>query len=335
MLASYSDPNAVFIVPDAGEDWRFKGNPYSVKQGGGLAFYAAANVHLPVPPAEREKGLPPTLASGALCLIDQTPRAAEAFSSEEREVLTDFAEMISREFQLGFEQRRREVEAEQTAFIGRFLREALVLPCQPQSLVTSQHSSGSDSSPTPRQSQSWPSPSSGTGTAPSPPATSAESSSFESPTESLFAVAARQLCALTHASSAAILDLRSFRPSTASPRALHHPNEQSGQRHYVSPTLSPRPSPPFHVDEQQSTGPRRPPSLTKRETFTGVKREERGAIALMGHSGDIEWRDAFGSPEKETQLSHAVEETLESYYKVCPLASFICPPLIRLMLDPP
>ncbi|BGP24117.1 sensor histidine kinase/response regulator [Rhodotorula toruloides] len=311
MLASYRDPHAVFIVPDADRDWRFKGNPYSVDQGGGLSFYAAANVHLPVSLARRERGLPPTLASGALCLIDPTPRAAETFSAEERQVLTDFAEMISREFQLGFEQRRREVEAEQTLFIGRFLREALVLPCQPESLLLSSTSPASKGSKTSRPDPSRPSTSSGTARLSPMPA----ASTCDAPAESLFAVAARQLRTLTHAGSSAILDLRSFRPASASPRPLHHPKERSGQQHYMTANSSPNYSPAFTFSGQQAGNQRRVPSSTGANIVDGTERQDRGSIALMGCIGDVDWAEAFSSREKEEQLSQAIEETLQAYYE--------------------
>ncbi|BGP31509.1 hypothetical protein JCM10296v2_003274 [Rhodotorula toruloides] len=310
MLASYRNPHAVFIVPDADQDWRFKGNPYNVKNGGGLSFYAAANVHLPVSSPKRDKGLPPTLASGALCLIDPTPRAAETFSIEERQVLTDFAEMISREFQLGFEQRRREVEAEQTVFVGRFLREALVLPCQPESLLPSSHAAASRGKRTPRCGRSRRSTSSAT----APPATTSTDSASDSPAESLFTVAARQLRTLTNAGSSAILDLRSFKPSYASPRPLHHPKEQSGQQHFVSVPSSPTASPHLPVDGEQPSLPLRPPARAGGEA-EGAKNQDRGGIALMGYNGDADWTEALGSREKEERLLQAVEETLEAYYE--------------------
>ncbi|GAA5863031.1 hypothetical protein JCM1840_002443 [Sporobolomyces johnsonii] len=133
MLASYRSPKAVFIVGDADKDWRFK-KPYTVGNGGGLSFYAAANVNLPVGPDADSRGLPSTLASGALCLIDNVPRAPEDFTEDDRAVLSDLAEMIARELQLGFEQRRREQETAQSEFLGTFLHQALVLPSQPGDL---------------------------------------------------------------------------------------------------------------------------------------------------------------------------------------------------------
>lgn len=98
MAASYRDPKQVFLVADANKDWRFARNPYSTKNGGGVSFYAAANVNLPVEDNEK-RGLPSTLASGALCLMDgtKTLRDPSEFSEEDRAVLSDLAEMIARE----------------------------------------------------------------------------------------------------------------------------------------------------------------------------------------------------------------------------------------------
>jgi len=99
MASSYKDPNSVFIVADADKDWRFKRNPYATKNGGGVSFYAAANVNLPVGSDASKRGLPRTLASGALCLMDPTKKLRDPseFSAEDRAVLSDLAEMIARE----------------------------------------------------------------------------------------------------------------------------------------------------------------------------------------------------------------------------------------------
>ena len=175
MASSYKDPTSVFIVADANKDWRFKRNPYATKNGGGVSFYAAANVNLPVGTDADKRGLPKTLASGALCLMDPTKklRNPSDFSEEDRAVLRDLAEMIAREckfeermlsrrqlrliliftiaVQLGFEQRRREEESKQSEFLGSFLQQALVQPAQPGCLRMA--SSGSSSNiASPRQS---------------------------------------------------------------------------------------------------------------------------------------------------------------------------------------
>ncbi|GAA5866559.1 hypothetical protein JCM8547_005459 [Rhodosporidiobolus lusitaniae] len=244
MLASYRDPKAVFLVSDADSDWRFKKNPYTVGNGGGLSFYAAANVNLPVPESDRERSedMPETLASGALCLIDSVPRAPEDFTEEDREVLTDMAAMISREFRLGFEQRRREQETAQSDFIGTFLHQALVMPSQPGDLKQEVSDSESTPSTPPTSTNSMPDPTS-TASSSAPRRSSRRPRTAESARstdrtstaaaekETLFATAARQLRELTHAGGAAIIDLRSFRPASSY-------SKDRGNFHHHAPTAS-------------------------------------------------------------------------------------------------
>ncbi|GAA5876037.1 hypothetical protein JCM8547_003538 [Rhodosporidiobolus lusitaniae] len=126
--------NPFFFVPDASKDFRFCCNPLSQSAGGPLAFYASAVVTLPTasshpPSALRSpvREVPSALPVGALCLIGDEPREAGAVLSEEdKRVLGDLAELVGREFQYGFEQRRREIEQQRTAFIGSFLDSTLV-----------------------------------------------------------------------------------------------------------------------------------------------------------------------------------------------------------------
>ena len=99
MASSYSDPTAVFVVANANNDWRFERNPYATKMGGGIAFYAAANINLPVGIGASKRGVPNTLTSGAICLMDPTRSMTDEseFSQEDRAMLSDLAEMIARE----------------------------------------------------------------------------------------------------------------------------------------------------------------------------------------------------------------------------------------------
>ncbi|GAA5870966.1 hypothetical protein JCM3774_003491 [Rhodotorula dairenensis] len=281
MLSSYRDPKAVFLVADADRDWRFKGNPYSVGNGGGVAFYAAANVNLPVPTQERKKQnsgssrrpLPATLASGAVCLIDPVPRAPETFSTEDRQVLTDFADMISLEFQRGYEQRRREEESQQSDFIGRFLRQALVLPTQPSVVQSALRAEASDG-------------------------------------DAVFKTAAREIRRLTHAGSAAILDLRAYKAASP-PVAL-----TSGGPFEQEPTVG--------TDPYQN-GTR--PGFSRESTFRGRQRQRsaeapspatwdpdlgaRGFVTVLSSDGDFDWA---GSEEASEALARATDETLQAYY---------------------
>ncbi|GAA6039138.1 hypothetical protein JCM8097_005344 [Rhodosporidiobolus ruineniae] len=325
MLASYRDPKSVFIVSDADQDWRFKANPYTVGNGGGLSFYAAANVNLPVPESVRRGApdLPPTLASGALCLIDSIPRAPEAFTEEDREVLTDMAAMISREFQLGFEQRRREQEAAQSDFVGTFLHQALVMPPQPGDLK--QAVPDPDSPPKTPPVSSSTMPESDSAQQPSSPRPSATCSkparprskqgvngSHDVEKESLFAVGARQLRSLTHAGSAAIIDLRAFRSapfstlttssSATNPQSPVNPSQRLGAM--STPALASALSSTSVFDF--SVPPSRPSSAgngaqpLRRESLnsqfwrsSGPQINGRGKVGLAGSNGNIEWVKIF------------------------------------------
>ncbi|GAA6060415.1 hypothetical protein JCM10212_002183 [Sporobolomyces blumeae] len=321
MAASYKDPNTVFVVADANKDWRFKRNPYATRNGGGVSFYAAANVNLPVGPDARKRGLPETLASGALCLMDPTKQLKNPsdFSDEDRAVLTDLAEMIAREFQLGFEQRRREAEAKQSEFLGSFLQQALVLPCQPDFLRPIDTSPGSSQSSSPRTTNletvneaegepttrnmedhpfdfsstpdlSWRKHGSSRPAAASQPNEShAPHHSSTDPTlgPSLFHVAATNLVNLTRARSCAILDLRGF-------RSTYYRAEASVLRSSVSlsPTAatSPRvPTSPSSLHEARRA-PGTPGSRKRTESYgVGVGRASRGKIGLLADVGDVDW----------------------------------------------
>ncbi|BGP39437.1 hypothetical protein JCM10450v2_003390 [Rhodotorula kratochvilovae] len=348
MLASYRDPKAVFIVGDADKDWRFSSNPYTVANGGGLAFYAAANVSLPVAPSSRTASgieLPATLASGALCLVDPVPRAPSDFGAEERQILTDFAEMISREFVLGFEQRRREQEAKQSEFIDAFLRKALVLPSQSEALrplaATAPSTRPSTAPNSPRQRS--PSRASDSTTTPTPshasygaPRSRAPSPSPSQP-ESLFQLAARQLRAHTYAGSAAVLDLRAFRTANVH-TPLRHPNPaQAGHYFHSSANTSPiaggggredRPAPVrreslgahFWRVAGDSTASRPPTPPGGAPPAPG----QNGRVTLMGADGDVEWLSMFERARqgvaigREVTISDAVEDVLQSYYRESP-----------------
>ncbi|GAA5926102.1 hypothetical protein JCM3775_005204 [Rhodotorula graminis] len=340
MAASYRDPKAVFIVGDADQDWRFKKNPYTIGNGGGLAFYAAANVSLPVAPSSRKTvdglTLPASLASGALCLIDPIPRAPSDFAPEDRVILGDFAEMISREFQLGFEQRRREQEAKQSEFIDSFLRKALVLPSQGEALRPPEPSVSPPSTPTGAPTPAADAPS-------TPPAASTSSP------ETLFQLAARHLRILTNAGSAAILDLRALRTSSVH-TSLHHPQQQHARHYFSSSSTKPAPSSPrrdtfnhgpagmptseslgshfWRVAGETSmngaalptspTSPQSPRSPSGPTSSIGGRSTTGplpGRVALMGAEGDVEWLRVFEearTSRREGALAQATEEVLQA-----------------------
>lgn len=185
------DRNATFIVEDPSEDWRFKKNPYSTAQGGKLGFYTSANIHLPTT-GDAKEGKPSTVPVGSFCVIDNRPRKLDSFTESDKTVLHDLADMVAREFQLGFEQDRREIEKKQTEFLKNFMNSLLISPNDPT--LTPQQSSDN-----------------------SAPATTAIRNQPETCT-SFFALhkeAAEHLSSLTGSQAAAIFDLRSFKCPTA------------------------------------------------------------------------------------------------------------------------
>ncbi|GAA5991943.1 hypothetical protein JCM10908_002281 [Rhodotorula pacifica] len=297
MLSSYKDPKAVFIVGDADRDWRFKGNPYSVGNGGGVAFYAAANVNLPVPDHTRkhhweDRPLPATLASGAVCLIDPIPRAPESFSAEDRQVLTGFADMISLEFQRGYEQRRREQESQQSDFIGRFLRQALVLPAQPYEARV---------------------------------ARGADDAEGES---AVVMTAARQIRRLTHAGSAAILDLRAFKAKdrpmlrhASNSEPFTHPegDDDSYQAHVNRPGFS-RSSTLRSLRRQRS-------STTPSPATWVSDLDQRGFVTVLSSDGDLDW---VAIEEESDRIANATDATLQAYYAV---RFLVLPKLLHPQID--
>ena len=303
MLASYRDPKAVFLVGNADRDWRFQGSPYSVGNGGGVAFYAAANVNLPVAKqrsgprqagvARTERTLPETLASGAVCLIDPVPRSPESFSAEDREILTDFADMISLEFQRGYEQRRREQEAQQADFVGRFLRQALVLPAQPYEAQTGsrdkQFSSGD-----------------------------------------VYRTAVREIRKLTHAGSAAILDLRAFqakKPPAVLPitdkfgvMVTSEDDDAASDSHGTRPGFS-RASTVRGRRRQRSSNTLSPESWVS-------NLDDRGYVTVLSSDGDVDWAR---SEEDADALASATDATLQTYYAVSLMFSFDAPVSILVL----
>lgn len=136
---------------------------------------ASANINLPTG-AEAGTDAPSHLPVGTICVIDQSPRDRDfAFDSASLEVLKDLADLVAREFQLGFETTRRETETLQSAYVASLLKTALVYP-----------------------------------SASLPSATAPNVKSIVD----LFAEVSTQLCKLTSADHTAIVDVRSYRPST-------------------------------------------------------------------------------------------------------------------------
>lgn len=176
----------VWVLPNTNLDWRFKDNPY-VKNG--LAFMASANINLPT--SVTSCSIPSHLPVGSICIMDSIARTDSAFTAGEASVLKDLADLVAREFQLGYETGRREREGKQAVCVKELLNRSLVRPgslCARSNIATG--------------GRNW---ESGSG------AISMEKSSIGE----LFGDVASQLKELTGADNAAILDVGNYRPSIA------------------------------------------------------------------------------------------------------------------------
>ncbi|KAI5476549.1 sensor histidine kinase/response regulator [Pseudohyphozyma bogoriensis] len=123
-----TDPKATFVVPDASKDWRFRKNPNALAEGGGLGFYASVGVHLPTARASPANSKKSTFPVGNVCVIHSEPKPDDFFTEDDEAMLHDFADMVGREFQLGYEKRRSRIASRQSEFLGKFLTSSLVAP---------------------------------------------------------------------------------------------------------------------------------------------------------------------------------------------------------------
>ncbi len=313
MLRTEPEENEVFLVPDASKDWRFKENPQTVKHGGGLAFYAAASIHLPSagPPspgepaftARDEPDLPATLPVGSICLVDSTPRGDSGFTAEDRQVLINLAAMVAHEFQLGRESQRRATEAAQSQFLAAFVSNALInedstKPFAAPSTVASYLNKGKARAAAKAAEAHRPAPSP---LVPSTDANPTPSSSTETVTSSLpssssslppppaqFQIPTETLCGLTGASSAAILDVRAYRcPMPPPPRA-------------------PNGAPASPVAERR-------PQVAKTVIDGGAANgSQLGKIYLMGEAGRVDWTQLL--KEEHAKVGATVIDGLRALY---------------------
>lgn len=254
--------------------------------GGGLAYYAAANVMLDVDDKDQiEKDLPSQLPVGALCLIDDQPRDPDTFTEEDRATLRDFAQMIARELTLGHEQRRRETETKQSNFLGEFLNTAIILPDKAtaestRSRTTNLQPSTSDNPSVPSAPGAKASPATQAVLAPTLPPTTAP--------ETTFNVAASNLKDLTSATSSAIIDLRSFR------------------------------SPVFDDD-------RKSPSAPPQQRQSNGDLGGRGKLYLIGHAGGVKWEDVMAQESLMDAVADVLTE-YHAVSGVDPFLRFVADP---------
>lgn len=156
---------------------------------------ASANINLPT--SSKLASTPSHLPVGTICIIDGTPRSNDPFTVDQQAVLIDLADLVAREFQLGFETGRRERERKQALCVKELLNTSLVRPGT-GSLTSSCIRNGSGAA-THR-------------------ATSHSHAIVEknSSVKVLFGDVAAQLVELTGADNAAIIDVRNYRPSSRS-----------------------------------------------------------------------------------------------------------------------
>ncbi|GAA5889083.1 hypothetical protein JCM6882_009737 [Rhodosporidiobolus microsporus] len=335
------DHNEPFIVADASRDWRFAQNPLSSSAGGPLSFYASASILLPssVPHPSSHLNpaghvVPENLPVGAICLIDGAPREeGRALSEADKRFLNDLAGLVGREFQHGYEHRRREIETQRTAFIGSFLDSTLVYT-QPGASVRGgkdplsaaslrQNSSTSVSA----AASTGASPVNGTPLAPPSPATPASASSsasasaadaVPSPLRSL-SLAVDKLVSLTGCTSAAIFDLRSFRAPQRAESALKGSSLGSGQ------TLPSQSAPSTTGtgaggDDEGAEGEDGASPLSPGAGFVRSRQDKfptgLGRVYLLGSAGPspsdggVDWAAQAASP----LLPHAVCDALRRFY---------------------
>ncbi|KAK4046701.1 hypothetical protein OIV83_005904 [Microbotryomycetes sp. JL201] len=257
-LKKPTGPQDAFVVPDLTKDWRFAHNPQSPLEGGSLAFYAAAPIHLPTAKSAESPDVPDTLPVGSICVLGDKAQSPESFNSDDRLFLIDCAEMCAREFALGREQRRRLIEQKQSDFLSQLVQDVLVTPLSTQishvapstEAVKDDHLMRSNS---------------------------LLNSSFSSTTG--------RLMDLTGAQSAAILDLRSYRSPLRRPESRHGMSPRSAAMPaQATPLVS-------SVENAFQKG------TIEGETLFRTP-NAKGRIYLMAGEGDVPWEEVVRDQEK-------------------------------------
>ncbi|GAA5859966.1 hypothetical protein JCM8547_003037 [Rhodosporidiobolus lusitaniae] len=117
-----SAQDGCFILPSAREDWRFAQSPY-VRPGGPINFFASANINLPtLRVSPTREVIPDKLPIGSLCIVDPEARTADAMSERDQTILKNLADLIAREFELGFERKRGEAVKAQIGYLGELFK---------------------------------------------------------------------------------------------------------------------------------------------------------------------------------------------------------------------
>ncbi|GAA6052728.1 hypothetical protein JCM3770_007199, partial [Rhodotorula araucariae] len=207
----------LFVVLDSADDWRVRGNPLFRPESGALRFYASVRVSLPSGPASND--LPPSMIPvGNLCCISKTPHAE--ITTAQITALRTLGKRVQRDLLVAHENEVQRKSREQASFISSFLQLTLG-----GTAVSSNHMSASMQAVF-----------GGAG---------ATSTAARNNTAA-FGLAAERLCALSSASTAAILDLRGFLPARSSagvddlqwqakrPLVYFHPQASGGMDYDIS-----------------------------------------------------------------------------------------------------
>lgn len=117
-----------FLILDARADWRVSENPVFTPSGGPIASYASSRIRLPLT-AEDDPSSPfpsahASIAVGNFCLLGTEPREVGSFTHQEHAVLRNLAQRVSRELQLGYQERRQARAQGQADLISSLLQKA-------------------------------------------------------------------------------------------------------------------------------------------------------------------------------------------------------------------
>lgn len=94
--------------------------------GGPLSFYASSRVLLPLTDTPSPGAEIPSLAIGNFCLLGTAPRPPGSFTEQDHAVLRNLAKRVSRELQLGYQERRRVRAQAQADFVSTLLQESQI-----------------------------------------------------------------------------------------------------------------------------------------------------------------------------------------------------------------
>lgn len=175
--------DGLFVVLDSEKDWRVRGSPVFHPDGGGFRFYASHRVSLPSGVTTAEGEAPTMVPVGNLCAFSKTPQTE--ITDAQVTALRMLAKRVERDLLMAHEKEQQRKAREQASFVSSFLQLTL----------------GGASVSADKVSASMQAVLGGAGT------------SAARHNAAAFSLAAERLCALSSASSAAILDLRDFLPA--------------------------------------------------------------------------------------------------------------------------